>query len=149
MAKEFFLPVPLYLQVDCYKDVNEKCGAACTQMVLHDIDPQRPFTTGEQNDLFDDIRNPPTGGGAWHNPPQGIRRVLNIEKPAARQPQRSVLKPDIQAIFTSLPADPATPYELVIFGDSSAETNPNPGIRRAPSVSAQIEQIEALSRQLI
>jgi hypothetical protein len=149
MAKEFFLPVPLYLQVDCYKDTNEKCGAACTQMVLHDINPQRPFTTGEQNRIFDDIRIPPTGGGAWFNPPQGIKRVLNKEKPATRLPQRSVLKPDVQAIFTSFPADPTTPYEFVILGDSSPETNPNPGIPRAPGVSAQIEQIEALSRQLI
>ncbi len=149
MAKEFFLPAPLYLQVDCYKDTNEKCGAACTQMVLHDIDPQRSFTTGEQDQLFHDIRTPPTGGNAWHNPPQGIRRVLNIEKPAARQPQRSVLKPDIQAIFTSPPVDPATPYNFIIFGDSSPEKNPNPGIPRAPDVSDQIEQIEEISKQLI
>jgi len=149
MAKEFFLPVPLYLQVDCYKDTNEKCGAACTQMVLHDIDPQRPFTTGEQDELFDEITDPPPGQVAWFNPPQGIKRVLNEEKPATRLTQRSVLKPDIQAIFTSLPADPAAPYEFVIYGDSSPETNPNPGIPRAISVSAQIEQIEALSRQLI
>jgi len=149
MAKEFFLPAPLYLQVDCYKDKNEKCGAACTQMVLHDIDPQRPFTTEEQDELFDKIKDPPPGQVAWFNPPQGIKRVLNEEKPATRLPQRSVLKPDIQAIFTSLPADPTTPYEFVIYGDSSPETNPNPGIPRSPSVSAQIEQIEALSRQLI
>jgi hypothetical protein len=149
MAKEFFLPVPLYLQVDCYKDTNEKCGAACTQMVLHDIDPQRPPTTGEQDELFDKITDPPTGGGAWYNPPQGIKRLLNEQKPARRLPQRSVLKPDIQANFTSLPADPATPYEFVILCDSSPETNPNPGIPRAPGVNAQIEQIEALSRQLI
>jgi hypothetical protein len=149
MAKEFFLPVPLYLQVDCYKDKNEKCGAACTQMVLHDIDPQRPFTTNEQDQLFDKITDPPPGQVAWFNPPQGIKRVLNEEKPATRLPQRSVLKPDIQAIFTSLPPDPATPYEFVIYGDSSPVTNPNPGIPRAPGVSAQIEQIEALSRQLI
>jgi hypothetical protein len=149
MAKEFFLPVPLYLQVDCYKDTNEKCGAACTQMALHDIDPQRPFTAGEQNRLFDDIRIPTTGGGAWFNPPQGIKRGLNKEKPATRLTQRSVLKPDIQAIFTSPPADPTTPYEFVILGDSSPDTYPNPGIPRSPSVSAQIEQIEALSRQLI
>src|SRR5262247_2702388 len=149
MAKEFFLPVPLYLQVDCYKDTNEKCGAACTQMVLHDIDPQRPFTTGEQDELFDKITDPPPGQVAWFNPPQGIKRVLNEEKPATRLTQRSVLKPDIQAIFTSLPADPAAPYEFVIYGDSSPETNPNPGIPRKIDVSAQIEQIEALSRQLI
>jgi hypothetical protein len=149
MAKEFFLPAPLYLQADCYKDTNEKCGAACTQMVLHDIDPQRPFTTGEQDQLFNDIRTLPPGAVAWHNPPQGIKRVLNKQKPATRPPQRSVLKPEIQAIFTSFPADPTTPYEFIIYGDSSPETNPNPGIPRAPSVSDQIEQIEALSRQLI
>jgi hypothetical protein len=149
MPKEFFLPVPLYLQVDCYKDTNVKCGAACTQMVLHDIDPQRPFTTGEQDELFERITAPPPGQVAWFNPPQGIKRVLNEEKPATRPPQRSVLKPEIQAIFTSLPADPTTPYEFIIYGDSSPETNPNPGIPRAPGVSDQIEQIEALSRQLI
>ena len=56
MPKEFFLPVPLYLQVDCYNDTNVKCGAACTQMVLHDIDPQRLFKKGEQDELFDQIR---------------------------------------------------------------------------------------------
>src|SRR5262245_15311657 len=150
MPKEFFLPVPLYLQVDCYKDTNEKCGAACTQMVLHDIDTQRSFTKREQDDLFSSITSKPTeGGGAWFNPPQGIKRVLNQEKPARRLPQRSVLKPDIQAIFKSLPANPTEPYEFVIYGDSSPETNPNPGIPRATSVSAQIDQIEALSRQLI
>jgi hypothetical protein len=149
MAKEFFLPVPLYLQVDCYKDTNVKCGAACTQMVLHDIDPQRPFTTDEQDELFDKITDPPPGQVAWFNPPQGIKRVLKEEKPATRLPQRSVLKPDIQAIFTSLPADPTAPYEFVIYGADGPETNPNPGIPRAISVSAQIEQIEALSRQLI
>jgi hypothetical protein len=149
MAKEFFLPAPLYLQDDCYKDTHVKCGAACTQMVLHDIDPQRPLKTGEQDRLFDDIRTPPTGGGAWYNPPQGIRRVLDIEKPAARPPQRSVLNPDIQAIFTSPPVDPATPYNFIIFGDSSRENDPNPGILRAPDVSDQIEQIEEISKQLI
>jgi hypothetical protein len=150
MAKEFFLPVPLYLQVDCYKDTNEKCGAACTQMVLHDIDLHRPYTAGEQDVLFDEITDPPSGGNAWHNPPQGIKRILNEQKPATRPPQRSALQPDIQAIFTSLPAAPTTPYEFVILGDSSADdTNPNPGIPRKIDVSAQIEQIEALSRQLI
>jgi hypothetical protein len=148
MDKEFFLPVPLYLQVDCYKDTNVKCGAACTQMVLHDIDPQRPFTKKEQDGLFDEIRQPPPGAVAWYNPPQGIKRVLNDQKPA-RLPQRSVLKPDIQTIFASLPADPNTPYEFVIYGDSSPDTNPNPGIPRAVNAGAQIEQIEALSRQLI
>src|SRR5215475_241939 len=149
MAKEFFLPVPLYLQVDCYKDTNEKCGAACTQMVLHDIDPQRPFTTGEQDELFDKITDPPPGQVAWFNPPQGIKRVLNEEKPATRLTQRSVLKPDIQAIFTSLPADPAAPYEFVIYGDSSPDTNPDPGIARAIRTRDQVAQIELLSRQLI
>jgi hypothetical protein len=64
MAKEFFLPVPLYLQVDCYKDKNEKCGAACTQMVLHDIDLHRPYAAGEQDVLFDEITDPPSGGDA-------------------------------------------------------------------------------------
>src|SRR6266511_1650564 len=116
MAKEFFLPVPLYLQVDCYKDTNEKCGAACTQMVLHDIDLHRPYTAGEQDVLFDEITDPPSGGNAWHNPPQGIKRILNELKPATRPPQRSVVQPDIP---------------------------------RKIDVSAQIEQIEALSRQLI
>jgi len=150
MAKEFFLPVPLYLQVDCYEDTNEKCGAACTQMVLHDIDLLRPFTAGEQDALFDEITNPPTGGNAWHNPPQGIENTLNGEKPATRPPQRSVLPLNIQAIFTSLPVAPTTPYEFAILGDSSADkTDSNPGIPREISVSAQIEQIEALSRQLI
>ena len=150
MAKEFSLPVPLYLQVDCYDVTNEKCGAACTQMVLHDIDLNRPYTAGEQDTLFGDITNPLTGGGAWHNPPQGVKRILNDQKPATRPPQRSALQPDIQAIFTSLPAAPTTPYEFVILGDSSADdTNPNPGIPRKIDVNAQIEQIEALSRQLI
>ncbi len=150
MAKEFSLPVPLYLQVDCYKDKNEKCGAACTQMVLHDIDLHRPYTAGEQNVLFDKITNPPSGGAAWHNPPQGIKKILNEQRPATRPPQRSALQPDIQAIFTSLPAAPTTPYEFVILGDSSADdTNPNPGILRKIDVNAQIGQIEALSRQLI
>jgi len=150
MAKEFFLPVPLYLQVDCYEDTNEKCGAACTQMVLHDVDLHRPYTAGEQDVLFEEITDPPSGGNAWHNPPQGIKRILNEQKPATRPPQRSALQPDIQAIFTSLPAALTTPYEFVILGDSSADdTNPNPGIPRKIDVSAQIEQIEALSRQLI
>jgi hypothetical protein len=150
MAKEFFLPAPLYLQADCYQDTNEKCGAACTQMVLHDIDPQRPLTTGEQDELFKDITAPPSGGNAWHNPPQGIKRVLNEQKPATRPPQRSVLKQEIQAIFTSQPAGQGTPYEFVILGDSNPdETDPNPGFPRAVGVSDQIEQIELLSRQLI
>src|SRR5262245_801845 len=150
MAKEFFLPVPLYLQVDCYEDTNEMCGAACTQMVLHDIDLLRPYTTGEQDVLFDKITDPPPGQVAWFNPPQGIKKILNDQKPATRPPQRSALQPDIQAIFTSLPAAPATPYEFVILGDSSADvTNPNPGIPRKIDVNAQIAQIEALSRQLI
>ena len=150
MAKEFFLPVPLYLQVDCYKDKNEKCGAACTQMVLHDIDLHRPYTAGEQDVLFDKITNPPSGSDAWHNPPQGIKKILNEQRPATRPPERSVLQPDIQAIFTSLPAAPTIPYEFVILGDSSADdTNPNPGILRKIDVNAQIGQIEDLSRQLI
>src|SRR5262252_1759273 len=150
MAKEFFLPVPLYLQVDCYKDKNEKCGAACTQMVLHDIDLNRPYTAGEQDVLFDKITNPLSGGAAWHNPPQGIKKILNEQRPATRPPQRSTLQPDIQAIFTSLPAAPTIPYEFVILGDSSADdTNPNPGILRKIDVNAQIGQIEDLSRQLI
>ncbi|HYW71155.1 MAG TPA: hypothetical protein VE961_08980 [Pyrinomonadaceae bacterium] len=150
MAKEFFLPVPLYLQVDCYKDKNEKCGAACTQMVLHDIDLNRPYTAGEQDVLFDKITNPASGGDAWHNPPQGIKKILNEQRPATRPPQRSTLQPDIQAIFTSLPAAPTIPYEFVILGDSSADdTNPNPGILRKIDVNAQIGQIEDLSRQLI
>lgn len=150
MAKEFFLPVPLYLQVDCYKDMNEKCGAACTQMVLHDIDPQRPLTKGEQDELFEEITNPPAGGNVWHNPPQGVKRVLNDRKPVTRPPQRSVLKQEIQAIFKSQPAGQGTPYEFVILGDGSPdESNPNPGLPRAVGVSDQIEQIELLSRQLI
>jgi hypothetical protein len=150
MAKEFFLPVPLYLQVDCYKDTNEKCGAACTQMVLHDIDPQRPLTKGEQDELFEEITDPPSGGNVWHNPPQGIKRVLNNKKPATRPPQRSVLKQEIQSIFKSQPAGQGAPYEFVILGDGSPdESNPNPGLPRAAGVSDQIEQIELLSRQLI
>src|SRR5262249_24790397 len=94
------------------------------------------------------IRQPPPGAVAWFNPPQGIKRVLNDQKPA-RLPQRSVLKPDIQTIFATLPADPNTPYEFVIYGDSSPDANPNPGIPRAVNASAQIEQIEARPRQLI
>lgn len=150
MAKEFFLPVPLYLQVDCYKDTNEKCGAACTQMVLHDINPQRPLTTGEQDQLFKEITDPPTGGNVWHNPPQGITRVLNDKKPAARPPQRSVLKQEIQSIFKLQPAGQTIPYEFGILGENSPDqTNPNPGVPRAVGVSDQIEQIELISRQLI
>jgi hypothetical protein len=150
MAKEFFLPVPLYLQADCYKDTNEMCGAACTQMVLHDIDPQRPLTTGEQDDLFKEIKEPPTAANAWHNPPQGIKRVLNYEKPAVRPPQRAVLKPEIQSIFASQPVAQGAPYEFAILGDSKpGEANPNPGIPRPAGVSDQIEQIELLSKQLI
>jgi hypothetical protein len=151
MVKEFFLPVPLYVQDDCYNNTNERCGAACTQMVLHDIDSQRPLTAGEQGDLFKEINknNPPVGGGAWHNPPQGIKRVLNDLKPATRPLQRSQLKKEIQDIFTSFPPDYTTPYEFVIYGDGSPETNSNPGIPRAADVSAQIEQIELLSRQII
>jgi hypothetical protein len=150
MAKEFFLPVPLYLQADCYKDTNEMCGAACTQMVLHDIDPQRPLTTGEQDYLFEEIKTPPTASNAWHNPPQGIKRVLNCMKPATRPPQRAVLKPEIQAIFTSQPVAQGASYEFAVLGDSQPdETNPNPGIPRPAGVSDQIEQIALLSRQLI
>src|SRR5262245_8141154 len=103
MAIEFFLPVPHYLQVDCDNDTNEKCGAACTQMVMHDIDLQRPFIRDEQDELFKYIRIPPPGVNVWHNPPQGIKRVLNDEKPAARLARRTLLKPEIQALFNSLP----------------------------------------------
>ena len=149
MSKEFFLPVPHYLQVDCYNDTNVKCGAACTQMVLHDIDLLRPFTRGEQNSLFGVITNPLTGGNAWHNPPQGIKRVLNDEKPAPRLGQRASLKPEIQALFSSLPADQTIPYEFVILGDSSADSNPNPGMPRAIDTRDQITQIELLSRHII
>src|SRR5262245_18476384 len=131
MAKEFFLPVPLYLQVDCYEDTNEKCGAACTQMVLHDSDLYRPYKAREQDELFEDITDPPSGVNAWHNPPQGIKSSLNDQKPATRPLERSALQPVIEAIFTSPPPAPTTPYEFVILGDSSADdTNPNPGIPR-------------------
>jgi hypothetical protein len=149
MAKGFVLPVPLYLQVDCYNDTNEKCGAASTQMVLHDVDPQRPLTAGEQDGLFGDINNPQSGGNAWHSPPQGVKRVLNVEKPATRPPQRSVLDPNIQAIFTSVPVDWKTPYEFVIWGVDGPDANPDPGLFRAIGVSDQIKQIEELSRRLI
>src|SRR5262245_8924807 len=151
MAKEFFLPVPHYLQADCYNDTTQRCGAACAQMVLHDIAPQRPFTRGEQCELFDWIRKPPTGGNAWYNPPQGIKRVLNQEKPAARLPGRdpALLKADIKALFDPVPVDQATTYEFVILGDRSPETNPDPGVPRAISARDQIAQIEMLSRQLI
>lgn len=154
MAKEFFLPVPHYLQVDCYSDTNQLCGAACAQMVLHDIDPQRPFTKGEQGALYTGITiktTPPTAGDAWYNPPQGIKRVLNQEKPSKRLPGRepALLKADIKAIFAPLPANLATTYEFVILGDSSPETNPNPGVPRAIGVRDQIAQIELLSRQII
>jgi len=152
MDKEFFLPVPLYLQVDCHNDTNEMCGAACAQMVLHDINPQRPFTKGEQKDLYDQINARATeGGGAWYSPPQGIKRILNVQKPA-RLPGRDYasLKADIQAIFDPVPPNHAMPpYEFVIFGDSSPETNPNPGVPRAIIPRDQIAQIELLSRQLI
>src|SRR5215470_3143299 len=131
MAKDFFLPVPLYLQADCNKVTNEMCGAACTQMVLHDIDLRRPFTKGEQDDLFRQIRMPPPGGNFWHNPPQGIRRLLNQQKPVARLPQRAALKPDVQSFFNQATTVPTAPYEFVIYGDNGPDTNPNPGITRA------------------
>jgi hypothetical protein len=149
MAKGFFLPVPLYLQLDCNNDTNEKCGAACTQMVLHDIDPQRPSTAGEQDGLFGDINNPASGGNSWHNPPQGVRRVLNTEKPVTRPPQRSTLSQNIQAIFTTLPVDWKTPYQFAIWGVDGPDPNPDPGLYRAISIDDQIEQIEVISRRMI
>jgi hypothetical protein len=149
MAKGFFLPVPLYLQVDCNNDTNEKCGAACTQMVLHDVDSQRPLTAGEQDGLFGDINNPASGGDAWHNPPQGVKRVLNVEKPATRPPQRSTLSQNIQSIFTAVPVDWKTPYEFAIWGVDGPDPNPDPGLYRAISIDDQIKQIEAISRRMI
>src|SRR5262249_61816438 len=92
---------------------------------------------------------PPPGVAASHNPPQGIKRVLNDEKPATRLAQRAFLKPEIQALFNSLPAGIAIPYEFVLLGDSSPETNPNPGIPRAIDTRDQIAQIELLSRHII
>jgi hypothetical protein len=153
MIKEYFLSVPHYLQVDCYNDSNEKCGAACAQMVLHDINPQRFFTKGEQNVLFGQIRVPPPGAGNWHNPPQGIKRVLNQQKPATRLTARAALAEGFKDIFKDIYGQsatvPSTPYEFVIYGDSSPEVNPNPGIPRAIGARDQIAQIELLSRQLI
>jgi hypothetical protein len=118
-------------------------------MVLHDIDPQRLFKRGEQKELFEDITDPPPGANAWYNPPQGIRRVLNQQKPVARLPQRAALKPVLQSLFDPATAVPTTPYEFVIYGDSSLVTNANPGIHRAIGVRDQVSQIELLSKQLI
>ena len=67
----------------------------------------------------------------------------------ARLPQRASLKPDLQSLFDPDTAIPTTPYEFVIYGDSSPVTNANPGITRAIGVRDQISQIELLSRQLI
>jgi hypothetical protein len=149
MAKGFFLPVPLYLQLDCYCDTNVKCGAASTQMVLHDVDPQRPSKLGEQDGLFAAINDPASGGNSWHNPPQGVRRVLNKERPATRPPQRSTLNQNIQAIFTSPPVDWKTPYQFAIWGVDGPDPNPDPGLYRAISIDDQIKQIEAISRRMI
>src|SRR5262249_8504713 len=149
MPKEFFLPVPHYLQVDCYNDTNVKCGAACTQMVLHDIDIPRPFTSYDHDSLLGLRKNRITAGNVWHTPPQGIKRVLNDERPAARLAMRALLKPEIQALFNSTPAGAAIPYEFVILGDSSSDSNPDPGIPRAINTRDQIAQIELLSRHII
>src|SRR5262245_34067354 len=149
MTKEFSLPVPHILQDDCYSDTNEMCGAACAQMVLHDIDPGRTLTPGEQKDLYKRIKllSPTTSN--WYNPPQGISGVLNQDKPAARRKDRGIAKlpPAIQAIFGSVPVEPATTYKFAILGSVSSVNNP--GIRRAISAHDQIAQIELLSRLLI
>jgi hypothetical protein len=149
MAKEYRLDVPHILQNDCYNDVNERCGAACAQMVLHDIDPGRPLIPGEQEALFDRITAPPPATSIWHNPPRGVIRVLNEDKPAARRPDRGfvTLPPIIQALFSSIPPDPAIDYKFIILGNDSPDDSP--GIIRAISVLDQIAQIELLSRLLI
>ncbi|HKX29255.1 MAG TPA: hypothetical protein VJ302_16280 [Blastocatellia bacterium] len=149
MTKEFHLDVPLILQSDCYRDTNEKCGAACAQMVLHDVDPDRATTAGEQETLFARIQAPPSDTSAWYNPPQGISRVLNQDRPPDRRPDRGIdsLPPTVQEVFDSVPADPATTYEFTILGDSHPVYDP--GLPRANDAEDQIEQIELLSRLLI
>jgi hypothetical protein len=149
MAKEYRLDVPQILQNDCYSDLNEMCGAASTQMVLHDIDPAHPLTPGEQETLFDEITAPPPAASIWYNPPKGITRVLNDDKPAVRRSDRGfiTLTPALQALFISIPPDPALTYDFIILGNESSDDNP--GIIRAISVLDQIAQIELLSRLLL
>jgi len=155
MTKEYSLPVPHILQYDCSSDTNVRCGAACVQMVLHDIDPNRPAIPQgqqtEQDNLFIQIQNPPPPPNIWHNPPQGINRVLNLEKPGGRRSGRAYddLNIDIQAIFAPKPPDLATTYKFVILGNNSPVDDPDPGIPRSINVSNQVEQIELLSRLLI
>ena len=154
MTKEYQLPVPHILQDDCYSDTNEKCGAACVQMVLHDIDPTRPSTSQggktEQDNLFDQIQIPPPDTTNWHNPPQGINRVLNKQMPDVRRPGREfgTLPANIRAMFDPTLSDQATIYDFLILGNSPVN-EPNPGIPRSINVSNQVEQIELLSRLLI
>src|SRR5262245_34547880 len=104
-TKGYCLPVPFYLQADCEDDKNVMCGAACTQMVIHDIASLPTAPPGEQDTYFDEITNPTSGGGVWHNPPWGMRRVLNDRDPATRPPARSTLPASIQNSFTQVPVD--------------------------------------------
>jgi hypothetical protein len=158
MAIKYSLPVPHYLQDDCYSDTNVKCGAACAQMVLHHIDPGRAFTSGEQERLYDRI-NDVDPNSAWYSSPQGISGVLEQDKPAARLRVRGnvpLLRRDeliaphprvIQAIFGSGPVNPNTAYKFAVLGDFKSKNNP--GIRREVSPQLQKAQIEWLSRLLI
>ena len=148
MTKEFYLDVPHILQKDCTGDSSEMCGAACAQMVLHDIDQARPLKKGEQQDLFSRIGPRPPATSNWYNPPQGIRRVLNKDKPPARRKDRgpTTLTPAIKAALGSVPAVGAQTYRFDILGGGAGN---DPGIPREIDPGDQIAQIEMLSRQLI
>ena len=146
MIKEYWLDTPHILQDDCASRTPERCGAACVQMVLHSVDPGRPFGKHEQDALFSDIKGNDPASSTWHSPPQGMKEVLNKQGPAARKPMRT-LPPDISKLVGSPPILAAR-YEFRILGGSSGVPH-DPGILRAITYANQRRQIELLSGVLI
>jgi hypothetical protein len=152
MTTEYHLDVPLITQIDCKSDTPEMCGAACVQMVLHDIDPLRNQNniSGEQTNLYSSItNNSKIGTGSWYNPPDGIAKTLNMQHPPMRVPGRELvnLPYEIQQIFSSIPLSVTQGYHFSIVGGSA---NGIPGIPKAyDSTLKQIAQIELISRLLI
>jgi hypothetical protein len=148
--KEYHLNVPHITQIDCQSDTPEMCGAACVQMVLHDIDSTLNLskTKGEQTRLYKSIgKKSKIGTGSWYNPPDGMAEVLNALHPAIRRSGRTFedLPSDIQSIFSKVPV--ASSYGFSVVGGIS---NGIPGIPKAyDSTWSQIAQIELISRLLI
>jgi hypothetical protein len=86
--KEFSLEVKQIPQSDCAEPSPNRCGAACVQMVLQDIDPVSPDPASPNPERDNRYQNQETLSTAirsadsnttWYSSPNGIASVLNSE----------------------------------------------------------------------